>query len=55
MGSAVETIEETINYLNEKGAKLGLIKVRLFRPFSLKHFINVIPASVKKVVILTPC
>ncbi len=52
MGSGVETIEETINSLNEKGAKLGLIKVRLFRPFSLKHFIDIIPATVKKIAVL---
>ncbi|HPM01221.1 MAG TPA: pyruvate:ferredoxin (flavodoxin) oxidoreductase [Candidatus Cloacimonadota bacterium] len=52
MGSAVETIEEAINYLNANGEKYGLVKVRLFRPFSLKHFINVIPASAKKIAVL---
>jgi len=52
MGSSIETIEETINYLNAKGAKLGLIKVRLYRPFSVKAFIDAIPASVKKIAVL---
>lgn len=52
MGSGCDTIEETINYLNKKGQKLGLIKVRLYRPFSVKHLINVLPASVKKIAVL---
>jgi len=52
MGSGVETIEETINHLNKKGEKLGLIKVRLFRPFSVSAFINAIPFSVKKIAVL---
>jgi len=52
MGSGVETIEETINYLNAKGEKLGLIKVRLYRPFSVKAFIDAIPATVKKIAVL---
>lgn len=52
MGSAVETIEETINKLNENGAKLGLVKVRLYRPFSVQAFVEAIPASVKKIAVL---
>ena len=52
MGSGVETIEETINYLNAKGEKLGLIKVRLFRPFSVNAFIDTIPQTVKKIAVL---
>ncbi|RKY82421.1 pyruvate:ferredoxin (flavodoxin) oxidoreductase [candidate division KSB1 bacterium] len=53
MGSGVETVEETVNYLNkQKGEKVGLIKVRLFRPFSAEHFIKAIPASVKKIAVL---
>ena len=52
MGSGVETIEETINYLNAKGEKLGLLKVRLFRPFSVNAFIDAIPETVKKIVVL---
>ncbi|MBT3754690.1 MAG: pyruvate:ferredoxin (flavodoxin) oxidoreductase, partial [Candidatus Cloacimonetes bacterium] len=52
MGSSVETIEETINYLNAKGEKLGLIKVRLYRPFSVNAFIDTIPQTVKKIAVL---
>ncbi len=53
MGSGCETIEETITYLNDKrGEKLGLVKVRLYRPFSVKDFVNAIPASVKKIAVL---
>ena len=52
MGSGCETIEETINALNKQGAKLGLIKVRLYRPFSAKHFIDAIPACCKKLAVL---
>ncbi|MDD6144570.1 MAG: pyruvate:ferredoxin (flavodoxin) oxidoreductase [bacterium] len=52
MGSGCETIEETINYLNAKGEKLGLIKVRLYRPFSVKHLMAAIPASCKKIAVL---
>ena len=43
MGSVTETIEETIDYLNAKGEKYGLVKVHLYRPFSVKHFLEVIP------------
>ncbi|MEG2356415.1 MAG: pyruvate:ferredoxin (flavodoxin) oxidoreductase [Clostridia bacterium] len=52
MGSGCETIEETINALNKQGEKLGLIKVRLFRPFSAKHLLAAIPASCKKLAVL---
>ncbi len=53
MGSSCEAIEETINYLNhERGNKLGLIKVRLYRPFSVEHLIQVIPKTVKKIAVL---
>ncbi|WP_396589505.1 4Fe-4S binding protein [Allomuricauda sp. R78024] len=52
MASATETIEETIHYLNSKGSKIGLIKVRLFRPFSSKHFINAIPKTCKAIAVL---
>ena len=47
MGSVCETIMETIDYLAEKGEKLGLITVRLYRPFSAKYFLRVLPKSVK--------
>lgn len=50
IGSSCDTVEETINYLNKNGEKLGLIKVRLYRPFSLEHFISAIPASCKTII-----
>jgi pyruvate-ferredoxin/flavodoxin oxidoreductase len=52
MGSGCETIQETISYLNNKGEKLGLLSVHLYRPFSVKDFTAAIPESVKKIVVL---
>ncbi len=52
MGSSCETIEEVINYLNAKGEKVGLVKVRLFRPFSADHLVKAIPASAKIITVL---
>ncbi|MFT9055307.1 MAG: pyruvate:ferredoxin (flavodoxin) oxidoreductase [Ethanoligenens sp.] len=52
MGSACDTIEETVDYLNAKGQKVGLIKVRLYRPFSMERLIEAIPASVKSITVL---
>lgn len=52
MGSSTETIEQTINYLNQQGKKLGLIKVRLFRPFSKKHLLEALPKTVKSIAVL---
>ena len=52
MGSGAETVEETVNHMNAAGEKVGLLKVRLFRPFSIKHFISALPASVKKIAVL---
>ena len=52
MGSANNTIEETINYLNKNDEKLGLIKVRLYRPFAVEKFKETIPQSVKKIAVL---
>ncbi len=52
MGSGAETVEEAINYLNAHGYKVGAIKVRLYRPFSAKHFIDVLPKTVKKISVL---
>jgi pyruvate-ferredoxin/flavodoxin oxidoreductase len=52
MGSGCQTIEETIDYLNKNGQKTGLIKVRLYRPFSIEALINVLPDSVKKIAVL---
>ena len=53
MGSGCETIEETIEYLNEKrGTKYGLVKVRLYRPFDVKRFNAVLPKTVKRINVL---
>lgn len=52
MGSVTQTIEETVDYHNSKGEKFGLVKVHLYRPFSIKHMLNVIPKTVKKVAVL---
>ena len=52
MGSACETIEETIDYLMAKGEKVGLIKVHLYRPFSVEHFLGAIPKTCKKIAVL---
>jgi len=52
MGSVCETIEETIDYLSGLGEKVGFVKVRLYRPFSEKHFLNVIPSTVKRIAVL---
>ena len=52
MGSGADVVEETINHLNARGAKLGLLKVRLYRPFPADRFVKAIPASVKKIAVL---
>ncbi|MCQ2379175.1 MAG: pyruvate:ferredoxin (flavodoxin) oxidoreductase, partial [Victivallaceae bacterium] len=52
MGSGCEVIEETINHLNAQGMKLGLVKVRLYRPFSAEALVKAIPATVKKIAVL---
>lgn len=52
MGSVCDTIEETIDYLRKNGEKNGLVKVRLYRPFSKRHLLEAIPDSVKKIVVL---
>ena len=52
MGSACDTISETVDYLNANGQKVGMIKVRLYRPFSAKHLIDAIPDTVKKISVL---
>ena len=52
MGSGCETIHETIDYLASKGEKVGMIKVRLYRPFSVDAFIDAIPATCKKIAVL---
>ena len=52
MGAVTEVIEETIDYLNSKGEKLGLVIVRLYRPFAVEKLLKVIPDSVKKIAVL---
>ena len=52
MGSGGETVAETVNALNIAGEKTGVIQVRLYRPFSLDHFINSLPKSVKSIAVL---
>ena len=52
MGSVCDTIEETINYLVAAGKKVGVVKVRLYRPFSAEALINAIPETVKQISVL---
>ncbi len=52
IGSGAETAQETVEYLNAQGEKVGLIKVRLYRPFSAKDFINALPPTVKAIAAL---
>ena len=52
MGSVTETIEEVVDYLNNNGQKVGVLKVHLYRPFSKKHFLEAMPKSVKKIAVL---
>lgn len=52
MGSGAEAVSETVDYLNAKGGKYGVLKVRLFRPFAAKMFADAIPASVKRIAVL---
>jgi pyruvate-ferredoxin/flavodoxin oxidoreductase len=55
MGSICDAAEEVVDYLNAKGEKVGLLKVRLFRPFSVERFAAAIPASAKNVVVMDRC
>ena len=52
MGSGSEAAEEAVEYLNKKGEKVGLVKVRLYRPFSAEHFLKVVPKTVKRIAVL---
>ena len=52
MGSVCDTIEETVDYLNAKGQKTGLVKVRLYRPFCTDKLIAAIPSTAKKITVL---
>ncbi|MBN2411570.1 pyruvate:ferredoxin (flavodoxin) oxidoreductase [candidate division KSB1 bacterium] len=52
MGSGAEAAQETVEYLNDKGEKVGLLKVRLYRPFSVDHFIKALPKTTKSISVL---
>ena len=52
MGSFCDTLEEVIDYLNAHGEKVGLVKVRLYRPWSVEDFVAALPATVKKIAVL---
>ena len=52
MGSVTEALEETVDYLNAAGEKVGVMKVHLYRPFSAKYFFDVMPKTVKKIAVL---
>ncbi|NLZ48712.1 MAG: pyruvate:ferredoxin (flavodoxin) oxidoreductase [Clostridiales bacterium] len=52
MGSVCDTIRETVEYLNKKGEKVGVLVVHLYRPFSIEHFFKYIPKTVKKIAVL---
>jgi pyruvate-ferredoxin/flavodoxin oxidoreductase len=52
MGSGAETAHETVDYLNARGDKVGVLKVRLYRPFSVEHFAQALPSTVKSIAVL---
>jgi pyruvate-ferredoxin/flavodoxin oxidoreductase len=52
MGSGAEAVQETVEYLNKQGEKVAVIKVRLYRPFSIKHFIDLLPQTTKAIAVL---
>ena len=52
MGSGAETVEETVKWLNARGEKVGMIKIRLFRPFSVHRFVSILPVSVIAIAVL---
>ena len=52
MGSGAETVAETVDHLNARGERVGVLKVRLFRPFSGSHFVRALPATVKHIAVL---
>lgn len=52
MGSGAETAHETVDYLMKQGEKVGVLKVRLYRPFSAEHFMAALPKSAKKIAVL---
>ncbi len=52
MGSVCQALEETVDYLNAKGEKVGVLEVHLYRPFSAKYFFDVMPKTVEKIAVL---
>lgn len=52
MGSACGAIQETVDYLNAQGQKVGMVQVHLYRPFSVKHLLEAIPSTVKAIAVL---
>ncbi len=52
MGSGADAVEETINKMNKEGHKVGLLKVRLYRPFAIDYFVDALPKTVKKIAVL---
>jgi pyruvate-ferredoxin/flavodoxin oxidoreductase len=52
MGSGADAVEETVSYLSDKEEKVGVLKVRLYRPFSIDHFIDALPSTVKSIAVL---
>ncbi len=55
MGSGAGPVHEIVDYLNKAGQRIGYVHVHLYRPFSLKHFINAIPITVKSIAVLDRC
>ena len=55
MGSVCQAIEETVDYLNARGRKTGVLKVHLYRPFSEKYFFDALPSTVKRIAVLDRC
>jgi pyruvate-ferredoxin/flavodoxin oxidoreductase len=55
MGSGADTTHEYVEWALAKGEKIGVLKVRLFRPFSIKHFINALPKTVKTLAVMDRC
>lgn len=52
MGSGADTAEETVSYLSDRGDKVGVLKVRLYRPFSIRHFMEALPDTVRRIAVL---
>src|SRR5436309_1772393 len=55
MGSACETLHETVEALTAAGEKVGVLKVRLYRPFDIRHFVDAIPMSARRIAVLDRC